>query len=154
MGASINSFADRMQAQLAAAMPNHSGNGADEVNTLIKELEAAQHEADRAGQHLDGMVQTLEAGHSEIVLSLSDILGHLQFQDVMKQRLGQVFDALRDLSDLLSLSSSGAPRTKSLIDLLEDQRTSYVMESQRLVHASVDTTEHPAHHEAVRIELF
>ncbi|MEO0031705.1 MAG: hypothetical protein RIS94_1463 [Pseudomonadota bacterium] len=153
VGQSINAFSERMHQQLAAAMPE-SGDGATELGALFRELDASQATISAAGDDLDGVIQTLDAGHQEIVRSLSEILGSLQFQDVMRQRLEQIFRALRDLEDLATRSITGAPPERSLLDVLEDQRRDYVMESQRHVHSAVVANENDAHEPVARIELF
>ncbi|WP_191323767.1 methyl-accepting chemotaxis protein, partial [Novosphingobium pokkalii] len=128
VGQSIHTFSDRMHAQIAAAMPgaagkaDGAGGGAGEMGALLAELGTAQERALEAAAQLDTAMQTLDTGHAEIVRSLSDILGNLQFQDVMRQRLEQIFGALRELEDLIAQSTSGAPPTRSLLDVLEQQR--------------------------------
>ena len=164
VGQSIHTFSDRMHAQIAAAMPGAAGQapgaggGAGEMGALIAELGTAQQRAADAAAQLDTAMQTLDTGHAEIVRSLSDILGNLQFQDVMRQRLEQIFGALRELEDLIAQSSSGAPPTRSLLDVLEQQRARYVMESQRQVHGAIVNDNAPAEEAdaapAARIELF
>jgi methyl-accepting chemotaxis protein len=128
------------------------------MGALIAELGTAQQRAADAAAQLDTAMQTLDTGHAEIVRSLSDILGNLQFQDVMRQRLEQIFGALRELEDLIAQSTSGAPPTRSLLDVLEQQRARYVMESQRQVHGAIVNDNAPAEEAdaapAARIELF
>lgn len=154
VGQSINAFADRMHAQLAAAMPGGNENGTLQMGALVQDLGEAQQTIVAAGRELDGVIQTLDAGHQEIVLSLSTILGNLQFQDVMRQRLEQIFGALRELDDLVARSSAGALPRRSLLDVLEAQRDLYVMESQRQVHDDVVCEDAAGTAPVERIELF
>ncbi|WP_225206551.1 methyl-accepting chemotaxis protein [Novosphingobium huizhouense] len=153
VGQTINAFAERMHLQIAAAMPDHS-TGPARLDGIVEELRAAQESIVDSGAALDRMIQTLDGGHQQIVATLSDILGNLQFQDVMRQRLEQVFHALRELEDVVSRASSGAPAERSLLDVVQDQRSSYVMDSQRSVHSAVLDEARPDASEGVRIELF
>ncbi|WP_285713725.1 methyl-accepting chemotaxis protein [Erythrobacter oryzae] len=135
VGQRINSFADRMQAQISAAMPGRNDAGTQEVARLMGELDAAQAEIAAISARLGELIAIMEAGHGDLVHSLSDILGRLQFEDVMRQRLGQVGDALGDLRALAAEAADGVDGRRSVRDLLEDQQRSYVMESQKVVHA-------------------
>lgn len=158
VGASINSFADRMQSQIRAAMPGPAQEDGGAVNQLVRELEAAQGEVAAISARLGSLMQVMEAGHSEMVGHLSDILGRLQFQDVMRQRLSQVGEALGGLQDLAAQSAAGVPPERGVRDLLDEQRQSYVMESQKLVHArsigEPDEADPVAAAPALKIELF
>lgn len=133
----INAFADRMQTQILAALPDRKAGTEDEVLGLVRQLEGAQEEAAAISTRLSSLMQMMESGHAEILLALSDILGRLQFQDVMKQRLDQVADALGAFQTLAAGSAAGEPSDRSVHDLIESQRASYVMASQSAVHAEI-----------------
>ena len=153
VGQNINAFAERMHGQIAAAMPDRRA-GPSAFDGLVEELQDAQASIATSGMELDRIIQTLESGHHRIVATLSDILGNLQFQDVMRQRLEQVFNALRELEDLVARSSSGATPERSLLDIVEDQRKGYVMDSQRHVHSAVLEGDAAIEKDGVKIELF
>ncbi|WP_225010351.1 methyl-accepting chemotaxis protein [Novosphingobium percolationis] len=153
VGVNINGFAERMHASITAAMPDRQKE-AGGLDQLIDELRGAQARLVAGGADLDRVIQTLDGGHREIVGALSEILGSLQFQDVMRQRLEQVFHALRELEDLVARSTSGAPPVRSLLDILEDQRQDYVMESQRHVHSAIVAGDETPHETDRKIELF
>lgn len=150
----INSFAQRMQAQIVAALPARGAERADDVLNLVSELERAQDDVAAVSTRLSGLMQVMENGHGEIVGTLSDILGRLQFEDVTRQRLEQVARALLDLGELTSLSTSGTPPPRRVADLLEEQQQSYVMESQKQVHARFSSIGGPVANAAPKIELF
>lgn len=151
---SINSFADRMQKQVAAALPDSNSAGRDDVFALVRELEMAQDDVAEISARMGELMQVMEAGHGDIVQSLSDILGRLQFHDVMKQRLGQVSDAMIALKEITACAASGEPAPRSVSDLLDDQQNHYVMESQKIVHAQYGERPGPAISSAPKIELF
>lgn len=153
VGQSISAFAVRMQRLLEGAMPDGT-QAENDIGFFIRELETSQGSIISAGHDLDTIIQTLEAGHQDLVTGLSGILGSLQFHDVMRQRLEQVFDALRELEDLVARSTSGAPPTRSLLDVLEKQRQDYVMASQREVHCSILEGDVDAAPALSKIQLF
>ena len=106
------------------------------------------------------VMQGVEAGNQDIVMRLSEALGYIQFQDVVRQRLEQVGIALRELDEhLRGLGEHlGHPDwdghvQPSLKARLDGHLARYVMSSQRQTHVSVtgqtaETDERP------RIELF
>ena len=150
----INAFAQRMQSQIAAALPEPTTEGGNDVQNLICELERAQDESAAISGQLSGLMQVMESGHSELVGKLSDILGRLQFEDVTRQRLEQVGHALSDLGDLAGRSLNGDEPRRSVAELLEKQQQGYVMESQKIVHARFSSGGSHALSAAPKIELF
>lgn len=153
VGVDINAFSERMHDQITAAMPSKKA-GLETLDSLVDELRQAQDRILESSSDLDRVIQTLDAGHWEIVTTLSDILGNLQFQDVMRQRLEQVFNALRALEDLVARANRGAPPARSLLEVLEDQRNGYVMESQRNVYSTMLAGEEAIQPSDAKIELF
>lgn len=151
---SINSFAERMQTQIVAALPARNAERGDDVLNLVGELERAQEDAATVSTRLSGLMQVMESGHSDLVTTLSDILGRLQFEDVTRQRLEHVGRALSQLAELAGLSLEGAPLPRSVADLLEEQQQGYVMESQKLVHARFSPVGGQIANAAPKIELF
>ena len=73
---------------------------------------------------------------------------------MLPRYMEQVFDALRELEDLVARSTSGAPPTRSLLDVLEKQRQDYVMASQREVHCSILEGDVDAAPALSKIQLF
>lgn len=131
---------------------------AGELDQLIVELADIQSHLATAGHELTTMIQSMDSGHRLMVERLSSILGHVQFQDVIRQRLEQVSEAIGELSDHVggSVASerSGDPLpTLTLEQRLEAQRSRYVMHSQRAAFAQASGTDE-IEDTAPRIELF
>lgn len=141
MGAGIVTFTRRMHDELDRARPQVEGSSG-ELDLLIGELGEIQSNLATAGGELSDMIHAMDGGHRQMVERLSSILGHVQFQDVIRQRLDQVGDAINDLADHIgdNMASARAGDVQALLSLDERliaQQSSYVMQSQRAVLASV-----------------
>jgi methyl-accepting chemotaxis protein len=141
IGDGIKLFTHRMQEELARVRPQLEGSG-NEVGQLIEELSEIQHGLADAGTELTGMIQGMDLGHREMVERLSTILGHVQFQDVIRQRLEQVGDAISELgehvADCMIARRAGDFDTRQTIQQrMRVQQSSYVMQSQREAHSAV-----------------
>lgn len=100
-------------------------------------------------------------GHQQLVSLMTQALGHIQFHDVMRQRVEHVRGSLDELNThLQSIGQSlSNPQSEwqgvSIKDRLEKQRQSYVMESQRTTHEEViGHADESDTHQAPKIELF
>jgi methyl-accepting chemotaxis protein len=88
-----------------------------------------------------GMIDSVQAGHQDIVAGLSEALGHIQFHDVMRQRTEQVLSSLQQLNEhLQEMADQMGEKPWHPDDMvglrckLEDQVSGYVMQSQRIAH--------------------
>ena len=106
---------------------------------------AAQHLAlsanllDAAG-HLSELSKAVEVGMQEVSKDIVDTLGDMQFQDINRQLLEQINNALGSLSthfsQLYQLIDGQAPPPPILLEeLLQLWTKNYVMHSQRVAHA-------------------
>ena len=91
---------------------------------------------------LDDVVLGVRSGHQEIADRLADALGHVQVQDVTRQRVESVQQALSDLDNHLQAMADQlvdkAWDPQNLVNLrerLQRQTQGYVMHSQRDAHA-------------------
>jgi methyl-accepting chemotaxis protein len=157
IGDGINVFTRRMQDELARVRPQLGSSG-DEVGRLIGELGEIQHGLADAGGELTGMIQGMDAGHRQMVERLSTILGHVQFQDVIRQRLEQIAEAINDLGDhvtgcMAARRSGDCDARQTIEQRMIVQQASYVMHSQRAAFSAV-AGQTMAADTAPRIELF
>ena len=117
------------------------------TNTMRKvmtDIDDMQHRFSDASYRLLNIIEGVKTGHEDIVLKLSDALGQIQFQDVVRQRVEHVQQALQDLDDDLQtmadqlLDKPWDPDSMVLLrQRLDDQIAKYVMESQRQTHQNV-----------------
>lgn len=156
--AGIASFTRRMHGELDRARPQVEGSS-HELDKLIGELGEIQGNLATAGHELSSMIQTMDGGHREMVERLSSILGHVQFQDVIRQRLDQVGEAISELGghvheSVASARAGAVPALPSLKQRLLGQQSRYVMNSQREALAAATGAATCGVNDAPRIELF
>jgi methyl-accepting chemotaxis protein len=103
----------------------------------------------------------IDKSNDAIRNGLSEALGMIQFQDVVRQRVEQVQHALNELNSHLQVvadellgSPNRAPDLASLRALLDARVKEYVMESQRKTHQDVTGEEIVRREERPQIELF
>ncbi len=113
---------------------------------------------------LETVIADIKSGHQDIAGRLAEALGEMQGQDVMRQRVESVQQALRgmnrhlqSLADQLLDQPWDPDGMSTLKQLLAEQADSYVMHSQRVAHESVTgqaLTQAADRQEQPRIELF
>lgn len=115
-----------------------------QLTSLVNDLTGMQKSFARNSELLLEVIQGVDRNYLESVTQLSHALGHIQFHDVMRQRLehvqqamGQVRDHLAQLGDI-----SGRPDWDGIFDttfkdILTRQTESYRMASQTLTHQAV-----------------
>ncbi|MBK1719074.1 methyl-accepting chemotaxis protein [Thiocystis violacea] len=116
----------------------------NQLHRIIADIRAMEARfVEDSGLLLD-VIRGVEAGNQDIVMRLSEALGYIQFQDVVRQRLEQVGTALRELGEHFKQLDDywGHPDwdgslQPSLKDRLDGHLERYVMSSQRQTHASV-----------------
>lgn len=158
IGAGIATFTGRMQGEIDRARPSVENTG-DELDRLVAELGELQTGFAQAGQALSTMIQSMDGEHREMVNRLSTILGHVQFQDIIRQRLDQVSEALCELGEHVRASTASAclgetGMLPSLHERLLGQQKRYVMQSQRRVFAAAGGAALAKTDDAPSIELF
>ena len=157
----ISAATQGTQTELAVAREARDRQGSSErLHHLIAEIRAMEARFAEGSGLLLEVIQGVEAGNQDIVMRLSEALGYIQFQDVVRQRLEQVGIALRELDEHLQLLGQywehpdwDGDLQPCLKDRLDGHLKHYVMSSQRQTHASVsgqtaETDEPP------KIELF
>lgn len=158
----INSTHKNVEAELKEAQValKHKEAGAA-MNHLVSDLEGMQREFASTGDLLLDVICGVEASYGNTVARLSEAMGHIQYQDVMRQRLGHVQEALAQMGEhLLELNAKPEDpdwdgkldRTfKSMLEALLDQ---YRMASQTNTHLAVSGRAASADHSGPAIELF
>jgi len=115
-----------------------------DLQQLVCELMEMQQEFTKSSELQLAVISDVEAGHQQSVERLVQAMGHIQFQDVMRQRMEHVQVALVEMRDhLLRLSQArGRSGFDGLFDtnfkaLLEAHLDTYRMASQTLTHLAV-----------------
>lgn len=158
----INATCKRVDEEMAkanASLQQHQANSA--MSHLVSDLGNMQSEFSRNGQLLLDVITEVEANYAESVTRLSEALGHIQFQDVMRQRMEHVQEALVEMREhLLRLTERpDRPGWDGMFDttfkgLLESHLGKYKMASQTATHFAVAGGNSGDDHSRPAIELF
>ena len=158
----INSTCKKVEIQMKqaqAALVEHEGDRT--MLNLIDDLAAMQQEFSNNGQLLLAVISDVEANYAISVNRLSKAMGHIQFQDVMRQRLEHVQEALVEMRDHILML---AQKPESLCwdgqleaafkGMLEAHLDRYRMASQKVTHLAVSRGSTDAGPGGPAIELF
>jgi methyl-accepting chemotaxis protein len=141
----INTTAEKVSREMADAQTSlEQHESADIMTHLVSDLSTMQREFDNNGKLLLEVISELDANYKENVWGMSEAMGHLQFQDVMRQRLQHVQEALEEMRDhLLMLSECPqSPAWDGRLDttfkgMLAAYLSRYRMASQTETHRAV-----------------
>jgi methyl-accepting chemotaxis protein len=158
----INATWEKVNRELADArnsLEKHEEN--DGMHALLGGLNEMQLEfAKNSGLLLD-VVTGVDSSYKECVDQLSGVLGHIQFQDVMRQRMEHVQEALLEMAEHLEELAHkpedpnwDGKLQQTFKSLLEAHRGRYRMASQTVTHISVTGGDIGADHSRPSIELF
>jgi methyl-accepting chemotaxis protein len=131
------------------------------MRKVIVDVNEMQERFSSACSGLLNIINGVKIGHNNITAQLSEAMGQIQFQDVIRQRVDQVQRALEELNDHLQNMAD------QLVDKPWDQQTmvtlrqrldrhvaSYVMKSQVETHQSVTGQNKAPNDDRPKIELF
>jgi methyl-accepting chemotaxis protein len=120
-----------------------------------------QREFSKNGELLLDVIAGVDSSYEECVRRLSTALGHIQFQDVMRQRMEHVQEALVEMCGHLELLARKPddPNWDGELDqtfkkLLEAHLGRYKMTSQMRTHLAVSGGSVKGDHSRPPIELF
>ncbi len=153
--ARVNSEMDEARASIEMHEANHS------MSHLIEQLSQMHSEFSSNGELLLEVIGEVDANYGESVNRLSQALGHIQFQDVMRQRMEHVQASLFEMRDHLHLLSESAEDPswdgeleRTFQRILASHIDSYRMASQSVTHVNVAGGSFAADHSRPAIELF
>ena len=145
--------------QARVSLEQHTASAA--MSHLVSDLGEMQLEFCRNSEMLLEVISEVDANYAESVVRLTDALGHIQFQDVMRQRMEHVQTALMEMREhLLRLSTSpdhpdwNGQLETTFKTLLEDHLSKYRMASQTATHLAVAGGPVQADQGRPSIELF
>ena len=160
--ARIHAATDGIDAQLAKASATDAQRStAQTVRSALADIVALQARFTGSMLKSQALIDGVRDGHHDIVARLSDALGDVQFQDVMRQRIEHVQQALHDLDEHLQAIATqlaegpwNPDAVGSLAEKLEQQVSRYVMHDQRVTHQSATGRPVAAASAGPAIELF
>ncbi len=128
---------------------------------LIEGLLTMQTEFSHNGEQLLDVISGVEASYERAVSGFTSALGHIQFQDVMRQRMSHVQEALTEMRDHLQMLANffGDSTWDGRLDptfqsILAAHLDHYKMASQTATHLAVSGGEATEDHSRPSIELF
>jgi len=159
----INSLSKRMDADVVSS--ELSAQAVRESTGVLKGIVQNMADLERrfntASGEMRQVIESVQTSNNDLVTQLAEALGQIQFQDVVRQRVEQVGKALQDLTDhtrLITgkLADEGWDGTlnPTLKERLALHVGSYVMKSQRSIHAAVLGAHSPDSADCPAIELF
>jgi len=162
IGDKLTAAATKMDADMAAAKTRLEQQSArSDLRELVSDMIEMQQDFNQSSRFALEVIIDVEAGHQEGTHRLTEAMGHIQFQDVMRQRLEHVQSALVDMRDHLQALSGKLddPQWNGHLDIsfneiLASQVGSYKMASQNTAHHAVMGNVSESSHEHLAIELF
>jgi methyl-accepting chemotaxis protein len=150
---------DEEMAGARESLEQHEASSA--MNQLVSDLGEMQSEFAKNGQLLLEVITEVDANYEESVDRLTQALGHIQFQDVMRQRMEHVQEALKEMRDhmLYLMARPCDPVWDGTLDvsfkaMLADHLKKYRMASQTVTHLNVAGGKNTQDHSRPAIELF
>jgi methyl-accepting chemotaxis protein len=150
---------DEEMAAAQESLKQHEASGA--MSQLVHDLGEMQSDFSKNSQMLLEVITEVDANYEESVSRLTQALGHIQFQDVMRQRMEHVQESLVEMRDHLQIMSGKVldPEWRGDFDrnfkeILEAHKSRYRMASQTVTHLAVAGGEALDGHDQPSIELF
>jgi methyl-accepting chemotaxis protein len=150
---------DQELAESRASLEEHETSSA--MSHLATDLNGMQTEFAKNGELLLDVITEVDANYAENVERLTQALGHIQFQDVMRQRMQHVQEALREMRQHMQVLAEKAydfvwdgSFDLTFDRMLEAQKSKYRMASQTVTHVQVAGGDNFQDHSRPAIELF
>jgi methyl-accepting chemotaxis protein len=158
----INATCRKVDEEMASAresLEEHEASSA--MNQLVTDLGEMQSEFASNSQLLLDVIKEVDANYKESVSRLTQALGHIQFQDVMRQRMEHVQEALVEMRDHLQHMSEKAfdfvwegEFDRHFKQMLEAHKSRYRMASQTATHLHIAGGKNDQDHSRPAVELF
>jgi methyl-accepting chemotaxis protein len=146
-------------ADARATLDQHEASTA--MSQLVADLSEMQSEFANNSRLLLDVITEVDVNYEESVRRLSQALGHIQFQDVMRQRMEHVQEALvemrghmQHMAECLKCFTWQGVFDSTFKEMLEAHKSRYRMASQTVTHLNVAGGEDNQDHSRPAIELF
>ena len=162
IAAKIDATTRKVDCEMADAQAALSRQDSDDgMKHLVEDLTEMQNEFASSSDLLLDVITGVDANYEETANRLAEVLGHIQFQDVMRQRLEHVQTSLTEMRDHLMKLSEMAERPgwdglfdTTFRDLLDSRADHHSMASQNAAHLAVTGGEAKRNLARPAIELF
>jgi methyl-accepting chemotaxis protein len=150
---------DSEMAEAQASLEQHESD--DAMTHLIGDLSGMQQDFNTNSELLLEVIAEVDASYEESVNRLSQALGHIQFQDVMRQRMEHVQEALVEMRDHMQYMSEKSfdfvwtgKFDRNFKQILAAHLNRYRMASQTRTHHAVAGGSSNSDNSRPAIELF
>jgi len=157
----INQVAEQARVETENARLTIAGNvDSSKVTSLAANLSSIEGRFETASLHLEEVICSIDAANRKIDQEVSIVLGDLQFQDVLRQRIDHVSNGLDFLGGFaqktqLWLEGTEESQDQRLNQHLDELKGKYVMQAQRATHDAVLGIKASAtDNSTLKIELF
>lgn len=157
----LNVTVNKVAGKMVEAQKIQKKQALDDLEQLVGYLTEMQQDFSKSCESQLDVISDVEAGHQESVNILLDAMGHIQFQDVMRQRMEHVQSALLEMRDHLQMlsttSSDSAWNGKfdlTFSAMLAGHLNQYRMASQTATHLAVAGGNLQSDYGRPAIELF
>ncbi len=137
--AAVTNGIDAELAQAVDVSQRHASTS--NMRHVLSDIEQMQDRFAEASQDMEKIIAGVDRGHGSISLCLTEAMGHMQFHDVLRQRVEHVQAAMLELDQHLQsmtdqlIDHPWDPATMTTLkDRLEAHIKSYVMQSQIDAH--------------------
>jgi len=162
IGEKMTAAATKVSAEMAEAKTRlEEQSKRTDLRQLIGDMTEMQQDFNQSSRFLLEVISDVDAGYQESIDRLSEAMGHIQFQDVMRQRLEHVQSALLEMREHLHGLSGKLDDTcwdgqldTSFKTILASHVGSYKMASQTATHHGVVGSMADGDHGRPAIELF
>jgi len=139
----INQVAEQAGVETENARQTIAGNvDSSKVTNLAANLSSIEGRFETASLHLEEVICSIDVANRIIDQEVSIVLGELQFQDVLRQRIEHVNNGLDFLGGFaqrtqLWLEGTAESQNQRLNEHLDELKEKYVMQAQRATHDAV-----------------
>lgn len=162
VAAKINSTCDKVHREMTDAQTAlEEREATDVMSHLVADLTGMQHDFNDNSRLLLEVITEVDKNYEESVIRLSQALGHIQFQDVMRQRMEHVQEALLEMREHMQHMSEKAfdftwdgRFERPFKEILAAHLDRYRMASQTVTHQAVAGGGAGKDHSRPAIELF
>lgn len=145
----IQSAATTIDVELSNAENMQGSAAATQLEEIAHHVQAMSQTLAEVVPYLGELSTSMDSGMAEVNSDIIETLGDMQFQDINRQLLEHIKDAMASLSEHFSqiyelIDGEAPPPPVLLEELLATWTSNYVMHSQRVAHASATGTEVPS----------
>ncbi len=157
----INSFLELINKRFKEAEESlQSSESLEKIKEARIAVEKMERSFEQVGEILTGVIKQVESQNRVIVELVTELLGKIQFQDVVRQKLEKVMEIFKELTEynerLIKWLENPEEQKKpeEIKELIDKIYKKYVMDSQREIHSKIFEEEKEEKSEAPKIELF